>query len=186
MRATHHLASNYTCGSRIEWVAFGAGLNQEESCLRVAFEEFPVECGACDPSRCIRRGTPRCGCEACEAVWDVLAGDYTCGSRITWLQTSKLAGARLSEEGACTKVSREEFPEQCFACDPEFCVASTPNLSAPLIPLTILVSQPSSEAFSQSVTLSPSMTPAAPKFGCTSSGESLIGCTLAQMDLMPP
>lgn len=175
---------NYTCGSRIEWVSLGTGLSQEESCLHIASKEFPVECGACDPATCTRRGTPRCGCEACEAVWNVLAGDYTCGSRITWLQTSKLAGDLLSEEEACFRVSREEFPDQCFECDPNFCA---PSMPAPAIPPTVSGYQPSSAPFSQPFMLTPSTTPGKPKFGgCDSDGVDLIGCTVAQTGLLPP
>jgi endo-1,3(4)-beta-glucanase len=166
---------SHTCGSRIEWADFGTGLTQDQSCFRVASEEFPGECGACDPSTCTRRSTPRCGCEACEAAWDVLAGEYTCGSRITWLQTSKLAEVLFSEHDACMKVSRDEFPEECFACNPDYCVPSTSPtaLLSPLSPQPIPPTHSTSSANPEGS-------------ACNFDGAGIIPCTRAQVDLMPP
>jgi hypothetical protein len=67
-----------------------------------------------------------CGCSTCtETVWNTLAtdggGSYTCGARITWLQS--LAGGSLSEYNACKKVAGFEFPNgPCGPfCDPSKC-----------------------------------------------------------------
>jgi hypothetical protein len=67
-----------------------------------------------------------CGCSTCtETVWNTLAtddsGSYTCGARITWLQS--LAGGSLSEYNACNKVAGFEFSNgPCGPfCDPLKC-----------------------------------------------------------------
>ena len=49
----------------------------------------------------------RCGCSTCTRnVLDTLAGNYSCGDRINWLQ--RVDG--YSEIDACKKVAGEEFP----------------------------------------------------------------------------
>ena len=65
-----------------------------------------------------------CGCDSCTLeVWDSFAtdsgGSYTCGGRISWLQTSNLG---YDESSACAKVS-DEFPGgPCGpVCDPRKC-----------------------------------------------------------------
>ena len=55
-------------------------------------------------------GTTFCGCSTCtQQVWDTFAGDYTCGARISWLQTAR----GQSESEACSNVDTE-FPSTCF------------------------------------------------------------------------
>ena len=55
-------------------------------------------------------GTSFCGCPTCtQQVWDTFAGDYTCGARITWLQTAQ----GQSESQACSQVE-SEFPSTCL------------------------------------------------------------------------
>lgn len=65
-----------------------------------------------------------CGCASCtESVWDAPAtdggGTYSCGARISWLQSNK----GLSELDACKKVAGVEFPNgPCGPmCDPLRC-----------------------------------------------------------------
>ena len=67
-----------------------------------------------------------CGCTKCDdIIWNTPAsdsgGDFTCGERITWLQTSE--GGSLSETEACTKVAGVEFyAGPCGpSCDPARC-----------------------------------------------------------------
>lgn len=67
-----------------------------------------------------------CGCSACtQAVWNSpavdAAGSFTCGARITWLQSPE--GGSLSEYNACQRVAGEEFSNgPCGPyCDPTKC-----------------------------------------------------------------
>jgi len=62
-----------------------------------------------------------CGCVSCtQDILNTLAGDYSCGDRISYLQSPE--GGSLSENQACIKVSGEEFPGICGpACDPLVC-----------------------------------------------------------------
>jgi hypothetical protein len=46
----------------------------------------------------------------------VVADSHSCGSRITWLMTSKLLDERYIERDACLKVSEDEFPTICGSC----------------------------------------------------------------------
>mmetsp|Transcript_49092 Transcript_49092/g.90933 ORF Transcript_49092/g.90933 Transcript_49092/m.90933 type:complete len:579 (-) Transcript_49092:225-1961(-) len=64
-------------------------------------------------------GPSSCSCASCtQEVLDTYAGEYTCGARINWLQTSE--GGSYSEQGACSKVAGE-FPSYCGQCDPVTC-----------------------------------------------------------------
>jgi len=63
----------------------------------------------------------RCGCERCtEAVWNTLAGDFTCGARISFLRDSDEATlinvgvttGPFDESQACQYIS-DEFPTIC-------------------------------------------------------------------------
>ena len=79
--------------------------------------------------------TSYCGCDSCtEEVWNTPAidsvGSFTCGSRITWLQTDR----GFDEVGACRKVS-DEFPNgPCGPlCDPTKCDV-TPSPTPPPTP----------------------------------------------------
>jgi hypothetical protein len=52
-------AGDFTCGARITWFADFFSVSQQEACIAVAANEFPVECGkACNPLRCDGRQTP--------------------------------------------------------------------------------------------------------------------------------
>ena len=70
-----------------------------------------------------------CGCHSCtQEVWDRIAtdngGSYSCGARISWLQSAK----GYSEAGACKKVA-SEFPDLCLS-NPNSCI-DTPSPSMP-------------------------------------------------------
>jgi hypothetical protein len=43
------MAEGFSCGGRIRWV-IGSGLSEWDACIRVAVEEFPAECGLCNPT----------------------------------------------------------------------------------------------------------------------------------------
>ena len=62
-----------------------------------------------------------CGCQECsDDVLNQMAGQYSCGSRITWLQSP--AGNSMTEQDACVKVANEDFSESCGPqCDPLRC-----------------------------------------------------------------
>jgi len=45
-------ASGYTCRQRIEWLMVSFGLTESKACRKVGGDEFPSECGSCDPDRC--------------------------------------------------------------------------------------------------------------------------------------
>ena len=65
------------------------------------------------PTKKPTNGVTYCGSESCtQQVWDTLAGDYSCGARISWLQSAQ----GESESAACAKVA-SEFPGLCL-CDP--------------------------------------------------------------------
>lgn len=46
-----------------------------------------------------------------------MAGKYSCGARISWLQNTK----NYNEPDACRRVAGVEFPDECAACDPDRC-----------------------------------------------------------------
>jgi hypothetical protein len=72
----------------------------------------------------------RCGCAACtDSVWNTLAGEFTCGDRITYLTTS-LAQNYPNQVQACRQVAFE-FPCLCGGCDPSRCSLPTPEFNVP-------------------------------------------------------
>ena len=65
-------------------------------------------------------GPSSCGCKQCtDEVLNTMAGDHTCGARISWLQS--LGGGSMTEEEACVKIGRDEFGGICGMCDPHRC-----------------------------------------------------------------
>jgi len=46
-------AGEFKCGSRIEHLQNSLGFTERDACSRIAGSEFPVECGGCDPDRCV-------------------------------------------------------------------------------------------------------------------------------------
>ena len=76
-----------------------------------------------------------CGCDSTctDDVWNTLAtdasGSYTCGGRITWLQTDR----GYNERDACIRVANE-FPNG--PCSPNKCNNDNPSPSSPTPPTT--------------------------------------------------
>ena len=69
-----------------------------------------AEFGSCGGGGGGGGGTTFCGCSTCtQQVWDTFAGDYTCGDRISWLQTAQ----GQSESQACSQVE-SEYPSTCL------------------------------------------------------------------------
>jgi hypothetical protein len=70
-----------------------------------------------------------CGCYDCtEQVWNAIAGEYTCGERISYVagDTSKYP----TEEDACRLVAGKEFPKICGSgCNPDSCDGRTPPVA---------------------------------------------------------
>ena len=89
--------------------------------------------------------TSYCGCDSCtEDIWNTpatdSAGSFTCGGRITWLQTDR----GYDEVGACTRVSEEFANGPCGpACDPNKCNTTPPPTSPPVNPPPTPPSPPS-------------------------------------------
>lgn len=53
-----------------------------------------------------------CGCQECnDSILNIMAGSYTCGSRMTWLQSE--AGGSMTEKNACIKIANQEFGSLC-------------------------------------------------------------------------
>ena len=72
----------------------------------------------------------KCGCAACtDAIWNTLAGEFSCGDRISYLTTS-MAQQYPSEVQACRQVAFE-FPCICGGCDPSRCALPTPEFNPP-------------------------------------------------------
>ena len=62
----------------------------------------------------------------CHSVWNVMAGEYTCGARITYIKG--LAGhTQQSAEGVVSK----EFPAECGACDADMASGNSAPAPAP-------------------------------------------------------
>jgi hypothetical protein len=81
-----------------------------------------------------------CGCSTCTIdKWNTMAGDYSCGDRITWVaQNDPTVGGSVSN--ACKLVSKE-FNNVCGQwCNPEQCTGSTESVEP-------IVRQPSSNLY---------------------------------------
>lgn len=119
--------SAHSCGTRMAWLIVEMGLSEIDACRRVA-NEFPDDCGACQPDTCTAASLD-CGCPATcsDAVLDQVAGpefdgNHTCRARIGYLMNAQGQNATA----ACTQVSAE-FPDVCGAgCDPGSCDATEP------------------------------------------------------------
>ncbi|GKY96461.1 hypothetical protein MPSEU_000605600 [Mayamaea pseudoterrestris] len=128
------MAGGYTCGERIDFqLKNNPALfpTIATACHQVGGLEFPTECGACDPFTCDGRTEPgttdtHCNCETCTAdAWNIDAGGYTCGARISWAMIVDQA----QEQDAC-KLVTASYP-QCKACNPQTC--AVPLTAAPSI-----------------------------------------------------
>jgi len=162
-------AGAYTCGERINYLQ-NAGYSEQLACQTVAGVEFPIECGVCDPFICNPPPPPsssppppppstgKCGCPECDDIWNTMAGDYSCGVRIEWLQSdmSTIAGGPYEENVACSKVGSEEYPIICGKCDPGRCNNS--NEISTTAPTNNPTTKPTAEP-TELPTLSPTETP---------------------------
>lgn len=140
-------AGGYTCGSRILWMRTSEGYSEEDACAFVA-NEFPETC-PCDPlapttttslpptagptsiptavptAKPVAAAKYYCNAATCtEDVWETYAydqaGEYTCGSRISWMQNNE----GYTESDACAFVTGE-FPDVCL------CAANVPEQQQP-------------------------------------------------------
>lgn len=102
-------AGDFTCRDRITFL-IGTGLSEEEACRQIGSIEFPVECGACaPPAASLDCGLP----DTCtDSILDTDAGGFTCRERIEFLISTGLV-----QDLACRRISRDEFPMQCGACN---------------------------------------------------------------------
>jgi len=166
-------AGGNKCGDRINYLQ-DSGFSEQGACAKVAGDEFPVECGVCNPDSCNQPPPPttgKCGCLECEDVWNTMAGDYSCGGRIEWLQSpmSAIAGGPYEESVSCSKVASEEYPSECGKCDPSMCndiTTSIPSKSLTLQPTKTPTAEPTSlptksptEKPTQNPTVAPTQSP---------------------------
>ena len=95
-----------------------------------------------------------------------MAGDYSCGVRIEWLQSEMftIAGGPYDESVACSKVGSEEFPDECGKCDPSRCnnaddiTTATPTKNPTSTPTRTPTKEPTAEP-TMVPTRSPTNTP---------------------------
>lgn len=45
------IADLYSCRQRIKWLRREMGMSEKDACTKVATKDYPLECGACDPSQ---------------------------------------------------------------------------------------------------------------------------------------
>jgi hypothetical protein len=100
--------------------------------------------GSCINSKCSSTGpatptsspvssppTTTCGCSTCtDAALNTMAGAYTCGDRIDYLQND----IGFSEVDACKRVAGVEFPDECAPCDPDRCGPTSSPTATPTKP----------------------------------------------------
>jgi len=111
-------AGEFTCGSRMAYLR-NKGNSDRQACIQIADNEFPAECGACNPIQCNPDDEEdySCGCVSCtQNILDTSAGEFTCGNRMAYLRDKG-----YSDREACTQISDNEFPAECGACNPIQC-----------------------------------------------------------------
>lgn len=111
------LAGGHSCAKRIAWLQSQRNYTEIDACRRVAVEEYPDECGACNPDSCQVQSF--CGVASCtmdvlktQACDDTRNGCHQCGERIRYLVDSM----GLTPIDACARVADEQFPVECGAC----------------------------------------------------------------------
>jgi hypothetical protein len=71
-----------------------------------------------------------CGCAACtQSIWDTMAGEFSCGDRILYLQDSN-AEQYPTQVDACRRIAFE-YPCVCGGCDPGRCNLPSPDFLLP-------------------------------------------------------
>ena len=83
----------------------------------------PITISICDPTKstCDQLvpddTNTNCGCpdDCTAAVWNRVVDGYSCGQRITWLQTesARIVGGPFTAQDSCRKVATDEFPNAC-------------------------------------------------------------------------
>jgi len=186
------IAGDYSCGARITWLQTTHNFSEREACSKVAGAEFPNDCGPCNPQTCdpiiVSRPTPsplsrptpsplsrptqlvlddtntNCGCpdDCTAAVWNRVVDGYSCGQRITWLQTESagIMGGPFTAQDSCRKVATDEYPNECGPCDPTTCTdTQNPTRSPSLRPTASPTAAPTTIAPTQTPTVSPTKSP---------------------------
>ena len=185
-------SGGFTCGDRIEFLQT-TGFSEDAACEEIA-TQFTA-CSSCHPACTITAPTsqapfatnsptrsvsvtptpeadtgPRfCECFSCTPlIWESLAGQFSCGARIEFLQT--VAGGTLSLEESCRQVGLE-FPDSCGPCNPDICDAPTlsPSLTLPTIEPSRSPIMPPTEADETiaSISVVPTFGPAVAEYcGC--------------------
>lgn len=154
------LAEGHSCGDRIQWLQANRNYTEIDACRRVARDEHPDECGACNPDSCQVQAF--CGDElatsctlevlATDACNDSFGGCHPCGERIRYLVDSK---GRNSTIESCEAVG-QQFPEECGQCSASSSSTSTgTDSAAPTTGPTTL--EPSPNPTSSPPTESPSI-----------------------------
>ncbi|CAB9518423.1 Glycosyl hydrolases family 16 [Seminavis robusta] len=129
-----------SCAQRIMQLIANENTPEEEACRQVAKVDHSDECGSvCDIDMCDGRGTmhakekdpppPKafCGCKGCnQDVWLAMAGEFSCGARVTWL-----TGRGQTSAEACRTVAGDEFSDICGACNPDTCEQSAQGHELP-------------------------------------------------------
>jgi len=107
------IAEGNSCGSRIQWVSQNVHIGDLLASKAMVAGEYPAICGACGPptSTSTTVSVPVEPCDEGGSVWNAIAEDHSCGSRIQWLfensfQNWDQAKARVASE----------YPSVCGAC----------------------------------------------------------------------
>ena len=124
------------------------------------------------------RPNSACGCTQCtDAILSTMAGDYSCGARINWVQSG--AGGSKSEEDACVLISRDEFGGVCGPmCDPTRCDKdASPEFPSPTASPTLRPSASPTSSPTSSPSLGPTKVPtSSPSVSVSASTPSPCGC----------
>ncbi|KAL7552098.1 hypothetical protein ACHAWF_015310 [Thalassiosira exigua] len=112
-------ADGFTCKQRIQWLVVNKGLNELGACKQVALDDYPAECGACQPELCAGPDTTlgqesneraSTGCPPCNA--DVCRSDL---NRCQIATTPYLCFSGASK-GGCSSTLWETPSDICSAC----------------------------------------------------------------------
>jgi hypothetical protein len=140
--ATGEGTSGTTCGDRVQWLMYTWDMPEEDACYRIAHDEFPDYCGACDPRHCGQvedyKDHYHCDCITCnDDSWTTEADGSTCGDRIEWLQRTD--GSNMGYLEACQTIGNNEFPTQCGGCDPTTCNSGATSYVFLLMTTTLII-----------------------------------------------
>lgn len=123
-------AGEASCAQRIMQLIAGESISEEAACRQIAKEDYSQECATlCDIDMCDGKAVmnaaeqdkdpPKtfCGCAECnQDVWLTMAGEFSCGARISWL----VGRGQISTE-ACRTVGAQEYADVCGPCNPDTC-----------------------------------------------------------------